>query len=60
MNNKGQILEDINPAYVGLAIVAGMIAFAVATYADSSKFIAIMSGLGAIVVTYFYLVFTDR
>lgn len=60
LSKKGQ-LDEINPIYILLAILGGLIAYFVASRAmPDGKFIPILSGILSIFAVYFYLVFTER
>ena len=59
MNQKAQ-LDEINPAFAGLAILGGIIGWFVASRASSGPVIPIIAGVGSVVLTYLYLVMTDR
>ena len=59
--NKKAFIEDINFAYVGLSLLAGMIAYyAASRVPDVSKVIPILSGIFTIAVCYAYLSFTGE
>jgi|TARA_R100000093_G_scaffold70867_2_gene45028 hypothetical protein len=60
MNRKAQ-LDEFNFAYVGLAILAGLIGFFVSSRVpDVSKVLSIITGLLSVVAAYAYLILTDR
>jgi len=59
MNKKAQ-LDEINPAFAGLAILGGLIGWFVASRASEGSVIPILSGVGSVVIVYLYLVMTDR
>ncbi|MCK9371177.1 hypothetical protein M0R04_14795 [Candidatus Dojkabacteria bacterium] len=61
MNKQAQFsFEDINPAYAGLAVLGGFIAFFVAAYAKSGKIIPFVALILGTIITYLYLTMTDR
>lgn len=61
MNKKGFLdLDDINPAYILLSLVAGLIGYFVCAYAYDGVLLPIMAGVGSVITSYLYLAFTDR
>ena len=61
MNKKGLELDELNPVYVLLSIVAGAIGFFVSSRVpDVSIAIPIIAGIGSVIIAYAYLVLTDR
>jgi len=58
MNRKAQM--NFNPVYVLLAVLGGAIAYFVAGRASEGPLIPVMSGLVTVIVSYFYLVFTEK
>lgn len=59
MNRRAQ-LDELNVAFVGLALVGGFIAWFVANRAVEGGILPIITGVLGVVLVYFYLVFTDR
>ena len=67
MNKKGFIdLEEVNVAYVALALAAAVISLIVMSIANKngelgvSFFIKVLTPIATFVATYFYLALTDR
>lgn len=61
MNNKAQFeLDEINPAFLGLSILGGLIGFFVASRASEGMVIPILSGVFSVIVCYIYLAATDQ
>lgn len=64
MNKRGQI-DELNPAYLGLALLGGAIVFFMFSYWEkhdmyhTSIFIRILFPLISMVITYVYLAMTE-
>lgn len=58
MNRRAQ-LDDINPMYVLLSIIAGLIGWFVAGRASTDNALPIITGILSVVVAYIYLSMTD-
>lgn len=59
MNKLGQ-LDEINPVYILMAIVGGLVGWFVAGRASTGIFLPILTGALSAIACYAYLVFTDR
>jgi len=59
LNKKGQ-LDEINPAFAGLALLGGVIGWFVASRASSGPVVPILAGVGSVILVYLYLIMTDR
>ena len=59
MNKQGQ-LDEINPVYLGLGLVAGMIAlFVTSRVPNTSIIIKLLAAIGSTAAIYFYLTLTE-